>query len=190
MWAFLVSELLFFGGMFTAYAYYHQIYETAFAEGSMRLNVVPGGINTAVLLTSSFTMALAVRSARLGNARNLGRLLLITAVLGGAFLCIKSFEYAHKYEEHLVPGGSFRFDSPQVGPAEIFFTLYFIMTGVHALHLLIGILVLLVLAHRASRGDYTPERSTAVELAGLYWHFVDIIWIFLFPLLYLMRIHA
>ena len=190
MWVFLVSELMFFGGLFTGYAYYRSTYDAAFAEASARLDILLGGLNTAVLLGSSLTMALAVRSAQLGESRNTARMLLATSVLGIVFLSVKAFEYAHKFHEHLVPGGTFRFNSPRADQVELFYSFYFVMTGVHALHLVIGIVILLLFAARAARGHFSKGYYAPVETAGLYWHFVDIIWIFLFPLLYLLGRHA
>lgn len=189
MWAFLVTEIMFFGGVFVAYALYRSMYAEAFAEASLRLNLVLGAVNTGVLICSSLTMVLAVQSAQLGKTTLLVRYLLATMVLGSAFLVIKAFEYTHKAHEHLIPGAGFQFPGPHGQQAEIFFSLYFVMTGLHALHMIIGIGVLLVLLLQARRGRYTETYYSPIDVAGLYWHFVDIVWIFLFPLLYLVSRH-
>jgi cytochrome c oxidase subunit 3 len=189
MWVFLATEVMFFGGMFTAYALYRFAYAEAFARASNELDFWLGTINTAVLICSSFTMALAVRSAQLGLRRPIVIFLLLTVVLGSIFLGIKFVEYHHKFTEHLVPGYDFNFEPSLARPAAIFFSLYFAMTGMHALHMIIGIGLLLTLAWQARRGRFTALYNTPVELVGLYWHFVDIVWIFLFPLLYLLGRH-
>ena len=153
------------------------------------MDLALGTINTAVLLTSSLTMALAVRSAQVGAARKgTALLLVVTMVLGVIFLCIKGLEYYHKFVEHLVPGSNFEFDAAHANAAQIFFVLYFLLTGIHAIHLLIGICLVGVIARMAWRGRFTAEYYSPVEISGLYWHFVDIIWIFLFPLLYLINL--
>jgi cytochrome c oxidase subunit III len=199
MWLFLATEILFFGGLFAGYAQYRYWYPAEFATGSHRLDVRMGAINTAVLLTSSLTMALAVHAAQTNERRGAVRLLALTIVLGSVFLGIKAYEYYHKYEEHLIPGRSFTLaathDSAHSlpkgegieGPVEIFFSFYFAMTGLHAAHMVIGIATLGVLLAAARRGAFSSDYFTPVEMAGLYWHFVDIVWVFLFPLLYLIR---
>jgi len=186
MWVFLVTEVLFFGGLFAAYAIYRWAYPEAFHAASHHLDVTLGAINTVVLIGSSLTMALAVQGSQLGNRRMLLVFLWLTILLGSTFLGIKAVEYHHKYVEHLIPGASFHmegFDAPQ---AQIFFSLYFGMTGMHALHMVVGVGLLLTLVVRASKNEFSPEYHTPVEVTGLYWHFVDIVWIFLFPLLYLL----
>jgi cytochrome c oxidase subunit 3 len=189
MWIFIATEVMFFGGMFTGYIFYRSAYAQGFAGASNRLNVWLGAINTAVLIGSSFTMALAVHGAETNKRKLLVNGLLLTILLGSVFLGIKFFEYHHKFEEHLVPGSSFRFEGPLARPAEIFFSFYFAMTGMHALHMVIGIGMLSVLVFQARRGRYSAAYFTPVEITGLYWHFVDIVWIFLFPLLYLVGRH-
>jgi cytochrome c oxidase subunit 3 len=189
MWAFLLTEIMFFGGLFTGYAVYRVAYPEGFVEGSHHLDIVLGGINTAVLICSSLTMALAVHSAQLGERRTLTHFLLLTMLLGLVFLGIKGVEYAHKFEEHLVPGSGFVAEGPHAPQVQLFFGFYFSMTGMHALHMVIGIGLLAVLAWQAGRGYFSPAYLTPVELTGLYWHFVDIVWIFLFPLLYLLGRH-
>ncbi len=185
MWAFLVTEVMFFGGLFGAYTVYRFLYPEAFAAASHHLNYVIGAINTAVLIGSSMTMALAVRAAQLGNRRNQVVFLLLTIVLGSTFLAVKVVEYHDKFVHHLVPGPHFHFEGPP--EAQLFFGLYFAMTGMHAVHMIIGIGMLATLTVLASRGRFSADYYTPVELGGLYWHFVDIVWIYLFPLLYLIR---
>jgi cytochrome c oxidase subunit III len=189
MWVFLATEVMFFGGMFACYFVYRHWYLQAFASASNHLDVLLGGINTAVLICSSFTMALAVHSAETSRRKPLINFLLLTTVLGLVFLGIKFYEYHTKFEEHLVPGSSFKFEDSLAQPAEIFFSFYFAMTGMHAVHMIIGIGLLTALVLQARRGRFSALYHTPVELTGLYWHFVDIVWIFLFPLLYLLGRH-
>ena len=189
MWVFLATEVLFFGGLFAAYLVYRVWYPTTFGEASRHLHLTFGATNTVVLITSSLTMALAVEASAIGRRRALILFLLLTMVLGATFLVIKGFEYHHKWVEHLVPGPYFRFDGPDPVHAQIFFSLYFALTGLHALHMVIGLSILTVIVIMAVRGRFTVEWNTPVEISGLYWHFVDIIWIFLFPLLYLIDRH-
>jgi cytochrome c oxidase subunit III len=190
MWVFLATEVLFFGGLFLTYTVYRNLYPGAFAAASRELDVLLGGVNTAVLITSSLTMALAVHAAQTGNRRALMLLLVATMALGGVFLGIKSVEYYHKFVEHHVPGPSFQFAEPEYAKnAQLFFSLYFMMTGLHALHMIIGIGIMLFMLWWAWNGTITPEYHAPIEISGLYWHFVDIVWIFLFPLLYLIGRH-
>jgi cytochrome c oxidase subunit III len=193
MWVFLATEIMFFGGMFCAYLIYRYWYYYEFAAGSRTLDLWLGTINTAVLICSSLTVALGVRAAQLGKRKLLVILLLMTLVFGLAFLGIKAVEWTTKFEEHHVPGYSFHFEQTELQGhqldsrhAQIFFSLYFAMTGMHALHMIIGVGIFSVITFLAWKGRYTPEYHTPVELAGLYWHFVDIVWIYLFPLLYLI----
>jgi len=190
MWVFLATEVLFFGGLFTTYTVYRVFYSAGFSAASHELDIVLGTINTAVLITSSLTMALAVHAAQLGRRRHLLTLLVLTMALGTVFLGIKGLEYSHKFAEHHVPGPTFQFEKEYFRHAQIFFSLYFIMTGLHAIHMIIGIGVLLVMWVLAWRGKFTAEYFAPIEISGLYWHFVDIVWIFLFPLLYLIGRHA
>jgi len=189
MWVFLVTEIMFFGGLFMAYLLYRWSYPAAFAAASHHLNVTLGGLNTAVLIGSSLTMALAVHGAQTGNRKALVWFLIVTILLGCTFLGVKAVEYHHKFEEHLFPGASFHFEGPEAANAQMFFFIYFCMTGLHALHMIVGIGVLTVLTVLSVRGRYTPAYHGPVEVSGLYWHFVDIVWIFLFPLLYLIGRH-
>ena len=182
MWAFIAQEIMFFGGLFAGYTVYRFKYLGAFIEGSNYLPIELGALNTAVLIASSFTMAMAVRAAQQGAKNPLLRWILATMVLGTTFLVIKAFEYADKYHHGLLPG--FSFDGS--GQLKIFFSFYFAMTGMHALHMIIGLGLMVWLIPKIRRGTYTSEYFSPIENFGLYWHFVDIVWIFLFPLLYLI----
>jgi cytochrome c oxidase subunit 3 len=189
MWVFLATELMFFGGLFAVYTVYRALYHAAFAAASHHLDLRLGALNTALLITSSFTMAMAVRAAAAGGRRSQAAFLAATMLLGLAFLTVKGLEYSHKVAEHLVPGPDFAFAGPSPGHARLFFGLYFVMTGLHALHMLVGIGVLAALLRPAAAGRFSAGYDDPVESAGLYWHFVDIVWIFLFPLLYLIGRH-
>ena len=189
MWAFLVNEVMFFGGIFLCYVVYRSLYPDAFAEASAHLNVQLGTFNTVVLIGSSLTMALAVHAAQTGQRGRLMLMIVLTMVLGSIFLGVKGYEYHSKFVEHHVPGPSFEFHGAHPREAELFFALYFAATGLHALHMIIGLGIMTWLLIHSARGRFTPEYSTPVEVAGLYWHFVDIVWIFLFPLLYLTGYH-
>jgi cytochrome c oxidase subunit 3 len=190
IWVFLATEVMFFGGMILLYTTYRSLHPLPFAHASQHLDVVVGGINTAVLLASSYTVVLAVHAARTGAARMLPACLALTALLGVVFLGIKAYEWHHHWEEALVPGLRFGPTGPDARAIGLFFWLYFALTGVHALHLTIGVAVMLVLAGLALRGRFPPDRENPVEVAGLYWHFVDVVWIFLLPLLYLIGRHT
>ncbi|MGD0667016.1 MAG: cytochrome c oxidase subunit 3 family protein [Bryobacteraceae bacterium] len=190
MWIFLITEVMFFGGLFLVYTIYRNVYPTVFGRASTSLNATIGAVNTAVLLCSSFTMVLAVRSAQLGKRKALVIFLILTMLLGLMFLGVKAYEWNEKFVEHHVPGTHFHFEGvAEQGPAQLFFSLYFAMTGLHALHMVVGVGILSWLLYHAVRGRFTAEYMTPVDIAGLYWHFVDIIWIFLFPLLYLIDRH-
>jgi len=190
MLVFLTTEVLFFGGLFLVYLVYRNWYPLPFAAGSRELLVWAGTLNTCILITSSLTMALGVHAAQTGERRTLVLLLAITMLLGCAFLGIKAFEYYTEFEEHHVPGLDFQFDARYAGPAQIFFSLYFLMTGLHALHMIIGLGIMSVMLWWSYRGIITAEYYNPIEVAGLYWHFVDIVWIFLYPLLYLIGRHV
>jgi cytochrome c oxidase subunit 3 len=184
MWAFISTEVLFFGGLFLAYFIYRLSYPAAFAAGSATLNFWKGTINTAVLLGSSLTMALGDAYIKRGNRRALGLCVAATAVLGIVFLAIKGTEYQEMYAQHLVPGLPF---APGIAPAEqLFVFLYFAMTGLHALHMLIGLGLMVWLLRLNQRGRLTVTHHAPVEMFGLYWHLVDCVWVFLYPLLYLI----
>jgi len=195
MWLFLGTEIMFFGGMFCAYLIYRMNYFNEFAAGSRSLDVWLGTINTMVLICSSLTVALGVRAAQMGKRTLLVILLLTTIIFGFAFLGIKGIEWYDKYKEHHIPGTSFSADDlvrdyPQIhidqSHEQLYFSLYFAMTGLHALHMVIGVGIFAFLTFHAWKGRYTPNYYTPVEIGGLYWHFVDIVWIYLFPLLYLI----
>ncbi len=185
MWIFLATEVLFFGGLFLSYTIYRYLYPETFAAASRHTEVILGGANTAILLLSSTFMALAVRAAQLGQRRPLVWLLLATASLGIFFMGVKAFEYDKDYTAHLLPGAHFLWHEANPGAAELFFWLYYAMTGLHAIHVTVGIVLMLVLATLAHRGKFTSGGYMTVEVVGLYWHFVDIVWVFLFPMLYL-----
>ncbi len=187
MWIFLVTEVMFFGGVFLAYIIYRAQFGDAFGHASNHLDIRLGGFNTAVLLTSSLTMVLAIYGAQIGRKKVLVGNLLLTIALGLVFLGVKAYEYSHKFHEGLVPGPYFTYSGPDAPQAQIFFSLYFALTGIHAVHMVIGIGILVVLLLNAHK--YGPKYYTPVENTGLYWHFVDIVWIFLFPLLYLILRH-
>ena len=203
MWVFIAQEVLFFGGLFAAYAVYRHQYPGAFSAGSHHLSWRIGFANTLVLIGSSLTMALAVYSAAVGKKNRVAGFILATILLGSVFLGVKYFEYREKiapclgdgpHAGCLVPGERFdasalHLEGAEGGHAQIFFSLYFGMTGLHALHMIIGVPILATIAAMAWRGRFSPEYFTPVEMVGLYWHFVDIIWIFLFPLLYLIGAH-
>jgi cytochrome c oxidase subunit 3 len=186
MWVFLMTEVLFFGGLFLAYTLYRTWYPEMFVQASSHLNVTLGAANTIVLIASSLTMALAVNAAQLGERNRLVILLIATMILGTAFLGVKYVEYADKFHHHLVPGPNFAFAAPWTQQAQLYFSLYFAMTGLHALHMIVGLGIMTVLTIQAWQGRFTAEYYTPIEIGGLYWHFVDIVWIFLFPLLYLI----
>ena len=191
MWLFLVTEFMFFGGLFLAYFIYRSEHADDFAAGGHTMNVWLGTINTTVLLTSSLTMALAVDAAHHGRRQALMGLLGATIALGVVFLAIKTHEYQHKYHEHFIPfAGLPLSEELQGSPGMItFFNLYFLMTGLHAFHMVIGIGLLLVLVALAWRGRLPAERAVVVHNAGLYWHFVDLVWVYLFPFFYLIAAH-
>lgn len=187
MWLFLAQEILFFSGVFLVYAVYRYLYPETFLGAHEYLSVPLGALNTVVLITSSLTMALAVRAAHTSNRKQLILHISLTIALAFVFLIVKYFEYTHKFHAGLLPG---KFYSAQVeiaGVPHLFFGIYFVMTGLHGLHVIAGIAVLFWILGRSLRGDFDAEYYTPVENVGLYWHLVDMIWIFLFPLLYLVR---
>ena len=196
MWVFLLTEIMFFGGMFCAYMIYRSMYPGAFASTSMHMDPMFGAVNTAVLIVSSLSMALAVRAARLGQQQALQILLLVTIFFGLAFLGVKAFEYHAHWVDNKVPlfAGHWDYSNTEEQPnqaqyakqAQILFCFYFFMTGFHAVHMLVGVVLMFTIFMMARRGKFGPTYFTPVEISGLYWHFVDIVWIFLFPLLYLI----
>ena len=197
IWMFLVTEILFFGGLFGAYTMYRLWYPSEFEFASSHLNWKFATINTMFLITSSLTMTLAIRSAKLGDRGALYRNLLLTAALATAFMVVKGFEYAEDFHEHLLPGAGFadtKFHKEAVekgldpGKVQLFLCFYYVMTGIHGIHILIGIGCILWLVWEAWRGTIPPENYSTVEVVSLYWHLVDAIWLFLMPLLYLAGI--
>ncbi|HZP80641.1 MAG TPA: cytochrome c oxidase subunit 3 family protein [Chthonomonadaceae bacterium] len=215
MWAFLVTEIMFFGALFLGLAVYRYLYPEAFTAAHHQLSKPLGTLNTFILLTSSYTMVLAVRSIQLGNRRALIGFLLLTILCAGGFVVVKTFEYGAKIEHHLVPGPTFRWPPHEAGAveagapsegagataeaehhaadaavnpgqAQMFFVFYFCMTGLHAIHVIIGAIIMIILVILALRDHPAVRDYIPIEMAGLYWHFVDIVWIFLFPLLYLI----
>ena len=197
MWVFLVTEIMFFGGMFFAYTLYRSQYGLAFASASNHLDWKLGAFNTAVLIFSSFTMAYAVYSVQIGKQRRTIVSLIVTIILGLTFLGVKAVEYHDKYRDHLIPGRlipGHNFDPSHVHllpgasaqNVEIFYWIYFAMTGMHFLHMVIGLVILCLFLRPAVKDRFTQGNFVPVEILGLYWHFVDVIWIFLFPLLYLI----
>jgi cytochrome c oxidase subunit 3 len=187
MWVFLLTEVMFFGGMFGGYTVYRNLYPDAFASSSKFMNLGIGAFNTAVLICSSLTMVLAVRGAQLGSKKTLILFLVLTLFLGCVFLGLKVVEYHEKWVDHHIPGPGFRYEEAQYfHQAQILFFLYFAMTGMHAMHMIVGAGLLTTLIVMASRNRFSAAWYTPVEMIGLYWHFVDIVWIFLFPLLYLI----
>jgi cytochrome c oxidase subunit 3 len=185
IWLFLATEVLFFGGMLFAYLVYRSTYPEGFAEAGHHTKIVIGTINTGVMLTSSLFMALAVRAAKLGLS-SVVLWLGLTALLGLGFMGLKGLEYWTEWQEHLVPALNFAFPGEHRGAAELFYLLYFCLTGIHAIHVTVGICAVLVMAVLARGGWFRPEWHTPLEVTGLYWHFVDIVWIFLYPLIYLV----
>lgn len=201
MWLFLVTEIMFFGGLFTTYVIYRSAWPEAFMAASASLNWKLGAFNTAVLILSSLTMALSIWAAQVNRRKQVVGWLIATMILGSTFLGVKYFEYRDKFEHHHVPGTHFEWheeghsgqppqDANFVHHVEVFFSLYFIMTGLHAVHMVCGIGVLAALLYPAWKGRFTAAYHNPLECTGLYWHFVDIVWIFLFPLLYLLGAHA
>jgi cytochrome c oxidase subunit III len=209
MWLFLLTEIMFFGGLFFAYLLYRNWYNPAFVAASNQLSIPLGTVNTAVLITSGFFMALGVWAAEVRKQGLLVLFLILTTLSGLVFLGVKYFEYKEKWEKNHIPGAHFdisEFVNPPLNPktgkpseeplppdmakkTQVFFSLYFAMTGMHALHMIIGIALLFWLTWRARRGDFSSGYVAPIENFGLYWHFVDIVWIFLFPLLYLINRH-
>jgi cytochrome c oxidase subunit 3 len=189
MWVFLMTELLLFGALFAAYTVYRYWYPQAFAHGSRDLEAGIGAINTAVLICSSVGMAIADYGVQVGSRKRLLYGLAAAIVLGTVFMVLKGVEYYHHYQQHEFPGLSFDYSVAQARELQIFFFLYFATTGLHAIHLTIGIFLVLYVFIQAYRHAYSPAYHNPVVIAGLYWHFVDIVWIFLFPLLYLIDLH-
>lgn len=189
MWVFLVTEIMFFGGLFAGYTVYRSMYPHAFAVASQYSDLTMGAINTAVLICSSLTMVLAVQEAALGHQRPLIYYLIGTIIFGTIFLGVKAYEYHAKWVEQVVPGFNFHVNSPEAPQIQLLMLFYFVMTGMHAVHMVIGVGLLSYLIWRAARNPNTAAYYNRVDNIGLYWHFVDIVWIFLFPMLYLIGAH-
>ncbi len=186
MWLFLATEVLLFTALFAAYAVYRFLYGEAFHEASRAIETWIGFVNTLVLVTSSFTVASGLDAAARGKGRRTALLFAISVALALVFLGLKAVEYTHHFQEGQLPGRYYTFEGVQAPGASIFFSLYFLITGLHGIHVVIGMTVLIVVGVRAARGAFSAEYHTPVELAGLYWHLVDLIWIFVFPLIYLI----
>lgn len=189
MWVFLATEVLFFGGMFAAFMVYRSSYPAVFAQASKEMAVAIGGINTGVLLLSSLTVVLSVYAVKENDRRGLIRNLLFTILLGVTFLVLKGVEYTEHIQHHLLPGFDFQYHGLDPDRAQIYFFMYYVMTGIHALHMLIGVGVMSVMLYGAYRNKYDSVNYMSIEVSGLYWHFVDIVWIFLYPMIYLIDVH-
>lgn len=187
MWLFLSTEILLFAGLFVCYAVYRYAFPETFAAGSRQLDLTLGTVNTVVLITSSLTAALAVHYAKEGKNSMVAWMFALTIAMAGAFLVIKGFEYSHKIHEGALPGPHYTMTAVQMPGISLYFTIYFLATGLHAFHVIVGMCVLVWLMVKAMRErNFGPNNYTAVELGSMYWHLVDLIWIFLFPLLYLI----
>lgn len=189
MWIFLVTEIMLFGGLFMAFTVYRIYSPQAFDAGSREMQIVLGSVNTAVLICSSFAMAMADHSAESGNQRLLALFLILTMLLGCVFLGIKFTEYYDHFHDHKAPGVWFEYSGPNPGQVQMFFVFYFIMTGLHAFHMLIGLGVLSLMLLRTLLGSFTAKYHTPIQLSGLYWHFVDVVWVFLYAIFYLQGLH-
>ncbi|XXF76906.1 cytochrome c oxidase subunit 3 family protein [Myxococcaceae bacterium GXIMD 01537] len=186
MWLFLATEILLFAGLFVAYATYRYLFPHAFAEASRQLDLTLGTINTVVLITSSFTAAMAVHYAKEGKNKLVVLMFVLTIAMAAGFLVIKGFEYHHKFEVGQLPGRYYTYDKLTEPGSAMYFTVYFLATGLHAFHVTIGMGILLWMTLRAMKNEFGHAHYTPVELSSMYWHLVDLVWIFLFPLLYLI----
>lgn len=186
MWVFLLTEILFFGGLFVAYGVYRYLHPEMFYNVHLLLDVKMGALNTIVLITSSLTMALSIRSMQLGNRKQTLFLLGTTLALAAVFLVVKYFEYSHKFHLGQLPGKWYSFDGAEGDNPHLFFSVYFAMTGLHGIHVIAGMITIFWVMVRTARNEFSAEYYTPIEVTGLYWHLVDLIWIFLFPLLYLI----
>lgn len=186
MWFFLLTEVLTFGGLFCAYAVYRAWYPEMFSNAHKELNVIMGTINTVVLITSSLTMALAIRSMQLDRKNQTMWYLLFTFLLAGTFMAIKYFEYTHKIHVGQLPGRFYTFEGIEGANPHIFFSIYFMMTGLHGIHVLGGMALIAWLMYKTKKDTFSSGYYTPIEMTGLFWHLVDLIWIFLFPLFYLI----
>jgi cytochrome c oxidase subunit III len=186
MWIFLLTEILLFGGLFTAYAIYRAWNPDMFYNAHKHLNIYLGSINTIVLISSSVTMALSIRSMQLNNKKRTMIFLVATLLMAAVFLVIKYFEYHHKFELGQLPGKYYTYTGIEGTNPHIFFSIYFMMTGLHGIHVIVGMGIISWMLLKTMKNTFSPEYYTPLEMTGLYWHLVDMIWIFLFPLLYLV----
>jgi len=186
LWTFLATEILMFGGLFVGYAIFHSLYPDMFAEGATHLNWRFGTANTAILIISSFTMVLSIYFAQKNKCKMSAHMLMITFICGAIFMAIKYHEYMHKFELGLYPGSYFSYTHAHHGNLALYFSFYFLMTGLHGFHVLIGMGLIFWLWRRARKNEFNADYYTPLEVVGLFWHLVDIIWIYLFPLLYLI----
>ena len=186
MWIFLLTEVLLFGGLFVAYGIFRSSYPEMFLNAHKHLDVFLGTVNTIVLISSSVTMALAIQRMQINKNKQTGILLILTLLLAATFLVIKYFEYRHKFELGQLPGNLYTYKGVVGNNPHIFFSVYFAMTGLHGLHVIAGMIVITWLLVRTNKNHFSPDYYTPLEMGGLYWHLVDMIWIFLFPLLYLI----
>lgn len=186
MWLFLATEILLFAGLFACYAYYRFSFPEAFSAASRHLNLVMGAVNTVVLITSSFTAAMAVHYAKEAKNKQVVLMFALTLLMALGFLVIKAFEYQEKFAHGLLPGPHFTNHELTLPGTPLFFTVYFLSTGLHAFHVIVGMSVLAWVATKAMKNQFSAHNFTAVELGSMYWHLVDLVWIFLFPLLYLI----
>jgi cytochrome c oxidase subunit 3 len=189
MWVFLMTEVMLFGGLFTAFTVYRLSNPQAFDAGSAHMEITIGAINTAVLICSSFTMALAVYSSEIGNQRRLALFIVATMIIGAIFLALKFTEYYLHYQDHKVPAFWFEYHGANAPKVQMFFVFYFVMTGLHALHMTIGLGMLAILLFRTFIGSFSADYHTAIDLGGLYWHFIDIVWVFLYAIFYIPGLH-
>ena len=188
MWVFIVNEILFFGGLFCAYIVFRAWYPDIFTMAATKLDTTMGAVNTVVLIGSSLSVAMAIRAAQLNKTKWIKINLLITITLACVFLVIKYFEYSHKMHDGIFPGATlYTYEGIDHPLAHVFFSIYYVMTGIHAIHIIVGIGLMIWIYIRANKNEFGSEYYTPVEMVGLYWHLVDVIWIFLFPLLYLIE---
>jgi cytochrome c oxidase subunit 3 len=186
MWLFLGTEVLLFAGLFLGYTVYRHFYHQTFHEASRTLDLSLGALNTVVLISSSFTVAMAFYFVKKGNNKACAAMLVVTILCALTFLVVKSFEYHHKFVEGALPGRYYHFEEVKGQGANLFYTVYFLATGLHAFHVIVGMSILIWVLARVMKGHFSPTYYVPVELGGLYWHLVDLVWIFLFPLLYLI----
>ena len=187
MWLFILTEFMLFGGLFVAYAVFRTWYPETFESGAEKLDWQMGAVNTVILITSSVTMAMAIRACQVNQKGKALALLIVTVLCGMGFLVVKYFEYHHKFELGILPGDYFSYMGAHMSNEHLYFSIYFLTTATHVLHVILGLLAILWVAFRTAKGEFYEAYYTPVEMVGLYWHLVDLIWIFLFPLLYLTK---